>query len=114
MFADHRGSAPHRAGRRAHAHRRSGDRQWPGRAGLLDFDQHAARAKVRVGEDVARIEHRAERNLAAEFVRQLLLGKAPGPRGDDLVDRFAMRDAGVVGGEARIVLQFGPLHPRDQ
>ena len=75
---------------------------------LLDLDQHAARLRVRVFEDVARRVHRPDGHLAPEGRHDLAPGVAPGPRRDQAADLGRGGHALVVVVVARVGGELGP------
>ena len=74
------------------------------------IDQALARQQVRVGEEIAGLRHRSVGNARAlAALGNLGLGKALQQLGDDGQHPGAGGDAVLVGGEAGIGQQIGPL-----
>src|SRR5260370_41398148 len=60
VLAQQRRAAAHAARRRGEPHRHPGNGTLLLAAGMIELDHHVAGAKMRIGDDVAHVEYRAE------------------------------------------------------
>src|SRR5207244_2236117 len=63
-------------------------------------------AKMRIGDDVAHVEYRAERHMAAEHVHELAPGELSRQGADLSIDRILVSGARFPGGETLLAAEL--------
>src|SRR5260370_20517818 len=73
---------------------------------MIELDHHVAGAKMRIGDDVAHVEYRAERHMAAEHLHQLAPGELSRQGADLRIDRILVSGARFPRGETLLAAEL--------